>query len=189
MLNSGARRRGWHRRGPARSHAGPGQDAQRQQLQHHWASPSARPPPETGGPRHRPGTPGGPLCRRPRKGTPEPQGRSPTRRHSGRPWTERRSRAQADASAARRPPTAKTERAYPRATCHGLTGWEGGKEMAMDTVASKFQQRWTIFPVIKHMLSPPPPPFRFSVLGGGGHNNTLVPLGVHQGPRTVYDTG
>ena len=75
----------------------------------------------------------------------------------------------------RRPeaPTAKTERAYPRATCHGLTGWEGGKEMAMDTVASKFQQRWTTFPVIKHMLSPPPPPFRFSVLGGGGGITTL----------------
>ena len=60
----------------------------------------------------------------------------------------------------------------------------------MDTVASKFQQRWTTFPVIKHMLSPPPhPPSDSRFWVRGGHNNTLIPLGVHQGPRTVYDTG
>ena len=40
--------------------------------------------------------------------------------------------------------------------------------MAMDTVASKFQQRWTIFPVIKHMLSPPPTPLPILGSGWGG---------------------
>ena len=68
----------------------------------------------------------------------------------------------------RRPetPAAKTEKGLdPRVTCHGLTGWKGGKEMAMDTVVTKFQQRWTTFPVIKHMLSPPPTPL--PILGSG----------------------
>ena len=61
----------------------------------------------------------------------------------------------------------------PTLRCLVLTGSSRTeKEMAMDTVVSKFLQRWTIFAATKHLLSPPPPPFRFSVLGEGGHNNT-----------------
>ena len=32
------------------------------------------------------------------------------------------------------------------------------KEMALDTVVSKFLQRWTIFAATKHLLYPPHPP-------------------------------
>ena len=137
-----------------------------------------------------PKLPGGPPCQRLRLETLGPKGRiaHPEALREAADAT----RQAGPGGRPRRPetPAAKTKQGFdPRVTCHGLTGWEGGKEMAMDTVASKFQQRWTIFSATKRMLSPPPPPFRFSVLGGGGHNNTLVPLGVHQGPRTVYDTG
>ena len=55
------------------------------------------------------------------------------------------------------------------------------KEMALDTVVSKFLQCWTTFAATKHLLSPPPTPF--PILGSrlGGHNNTLDPCG----PETV----
>ena len=57
----------------------------------------------------------------------------------------------------------------PTLCCLVLTGSSRTeKEMAMDTVASKFQQRWTIFPVIKHMLSPPHPPSDSRFWVGGG---------------------
>ena len=137
-----------------------------------------------------PKLPGGPLCQRLRQGTPGPKGQI------AHPEALREvadaAQQPGPGGRLRRPetPTAKTEKGFdPRVTCHGLIGWEGGKEMAMDTVVSKFQQRWTMFSATKHPLSPPHPPSDSRFWVGGGHNNTLIPLGVHQGPRTVYDTG
>ena len=47
----------------------------------------------------------------------------------------------------------------PTLCCLVLTGSSRTeKEMAMDTVVSKFLQRWTIFAATKHLLSPPPTP-------------------------------
>ena len=47
----------------------------------------------------------------------------------------------------------------PTLCCLVLTGSNRTeKEMALDTVVSKFLQRWTIFAATKHLLSPPHPP-------------------------------
>ena len=107
------------------------------------------------GPEH----PGGPLGQRLRQGTPGPKGQiahlealreaAHAAQQPGPGGRVRRSEA----------PAAKTKQGLdPRVTCHGLTGWESGKEMAMDTVVSKFLQRWTTFAATKHLLSPLPTP-------------------------------
>ena len=162
---------------------GPGQDAQRQQPQQHRASLATRPPLVTGGPRHRPKIPWGAagpaaVARNPRtKGANRPPG--------GTPGGRVRSTA---AGPRRTPPPPGDPRgedeAGPRLEGHlPWTDWVGGWEgngfghcgQQIPTVLDYVRCHQT--PVI-----PPPPPFRFSVLGGGGHNNTLVPLGVQ--PKT-----
>ena len=174
MLNSGARRRGWHRRRPARSHRrGSGRTHRGNSCS------STGPPPQHAHLRRQVGhdigqeLPGGRCAGGRGK---EPQSRRADRPPGGTPGGRGRSAA---AGPRRTPPPPggphgeDREGFDPRATCHGLTGWEGGKEMAMDTVASKFQQRWTIFSATKRMLSPPPHPPSDSRFWVGGGITTL----------------